>query len=83
MATTSPSLAILRDNVNQAAKEIRRLHAENTQLSESLRSLWSKTSPDDMADGASISFSEDRDELKERLERYIAIIDRHLQEPVG
>ena len=82
MATSSPSLAILKENVTRAAEEIQRLHTENTQLSESLRTLWAKASTDEITDGASVNFSEDRDELKERLERYISIIDRHLEEPV-
>lgn len=74
---SAPSLATLKENVAAAVHEITRLRAENEQLSDSLQTLWAKS--EDAAGGATVSFEEDRDELRERLKRYIAIIDRHLE----
>jgi len=80
MGLTSPALDQLKTHVAEAAEEIVRLRSENEQLSESLQSLW-KTG-DDAQRGASLAFDEDRDQLREKIERYIAIIDRHLEHPV-
>ena len=77
MGLTSPSLARLKDRVTEAADEIVRLRTENGQLSESLQTLWAKSA--DAPRGASVSFDTDRDQLREQIERYIAIIDRHLE----
>lgn len=74
---SAPSLATLKENVAAAVKEITRLRAENEQLSDSLQTLWAKS--EDAAGGATVNFEEDRDELRARLTRYIAIIDRHLE----
>jgi hypothetical protein len=78
MATPSPSLASLKENVAQAAAEIRRLSSENQQLNESIQTLWANSS--DPGQGATVSFKEDRELVRERLRRYIAIIDQHLDQ---
>lgn len=78
MGLTSPSLARLKDRVSEAADEIVRLRTENVQLSDSLKTLWANS--EDEQSGTSIRFDADRDQLRERIERYIAIIDRHLDE---
>lgn len=78
MGLTSPSFARLKDRVAEAADEIVRLRTENVQLSDSLQTLWSTS--EDAPNGASVSFDTDRDQLREQIERYIAIIDRHLEQ---
>ena len=78
MATTSPSLANLKENVALAAAEIRRLNSENAQLTESVQTLWANSS--EPSQGATVRFKEDRDLVREKLRRYIAILDQHLDQ---
>ena len=78
MGLTTPSLARLKERVSEAADELVRLRTENSQLSDSLATLWAKT--EDEQSGTSVSFDADREQLRERIERYIAIIDRHLEQ---
>jgi len=76
MAEESEVLVRLAGRIQEAIEEIERLRSENEQLTESLKVLWAKTS--DAAEGTSVVFDGDREELKDKLRYYIDIIDRHL-----
>lgn len=68
----------LRDRVNKSIKEIERLRKESAKLSKQVKELEA----DGGGDGFSLSDGETPEELKAKIEGFIAMIDSMLGEPV-
>lgn len=74
----SSSLKRLRDRVETAAHELKRLREENKALSDRLEQLELNPSVSD--EGTLLTFEEDPELLRRKIETFIEAIDRYLQE---
>lgn len=75
------SLAKLRDRIRKAAGELERLRRENMALAERIRELETRPLVD--LDGTVLAFDEDPDELREKVDDFIATIDSYLARESG
>ena len=75
------SLAKLRARIRKAAGEFERLRRENTALAERIRELETRPLLD--LDGTVMAFDEDPDELREKVDTFIATIDSYLARESG
>ena len=78
------ALERLRDRVQTAARELARLRQENAKLAERIRTL--ETRPVVDPDAALVTFDEDPEELRRKVEGFIDAIDQYLSnepEPVA
>ena len=71
----------LRDRVEKAASEIERLRAENAELTARVRELAEFEAAGGNADAVGLTFEEDPEELRGKIEGFIEAIDRLLAEP--
>jgi len=67
------ALERLRDRIDLAVKELHRLREENTALRRELEAVH--RGKDDSVDGTQVVFTESPDELRQKLEDYIALVN--------
>lgn len=75
------ALERLRERVEAAAAEIERLRAENAELAARVRELAALDAAGGDATVLGLSIDEEPEALREKIEGFIAVIDRMLAEP--
>lgn len=70
------SLERLRNRVKKAAQELERLRKENAVLAERIQQLETRPAID--LEGTVLSFDEDPEDLRKKVERFIQAIDAYL-----
>ncbi len=71
------ALESLRNRIDLAVKELHRLREENTALRRELDAVQNRK--DDSVDGTQVVFTESPDELRQKLEDYIAMINELIE----
>ena len=71
------SLERLRDRIELAARELKRLREENRELHKQIDSL--RTQGSEAVEGSTIHFTESPGELREKVESFIAAIDAQIE----
>lgn len=77
------ALERLRERVEAAAAEIERLRAENAELAARVRELAALEAAGGGADALRLALDEEPEALREKIEGFIAAIDRMLAEPAA
>ncbi len=75
------SLESLRIRIELVAKELYRLREENAQLHRDLDALRNRGNSS--AEGTSIVFSESAASLQSKLESYIRVVDRYIEQEIA
>lgn len=75
------SLESLRIRIELAAKELYRLREENLQLHRELEAMRNRGNSS--AEGTSIVFSESAASLQSKLESYIRVVDRYIEQEIA
>lgn len=71
------ALERLRNRIDLAVKELHRLREENTVLRREMEAVQNRK--DDTVDGTQVVFTESPDELRQKLEDYIALVNELIE----